>query len=128
MTVARMIHLGLPERKMWGIRASKLTLLFIWMDVACFIVQLGGGSLMSNNGDGNLIRIGQKVYMAGIALQMVFIIVFGTMTVFFWKKMHQVTGGRIGPMRFLIWAMLAVLVLVTVSVLGENGENAQERN
>ncbi|PNY26031.1 Uncharacterized protein TCAP_04034 [Tolypocladium capitatum] len=47
MAVARMVHFALPEQKIWGIRAAKLTLIFTWLDVVCFLVQAAGGVLLA---------------------------------------------------------------------------------
>ncbi|KAM3511508.1 hypothetical protein MY11210_004866 [Beauveria gryllotalpidicola] len=63
MTVARMVYFGLPDKKIWGVRAVKLTVLFVWLDVVCFLVQLGGGLLLSNHDNANLAPIGMKVYI-----------------------------------------------------------------
>lgn len=116
MTVARMIYLGLPEKKIWGIKAVRLTTLFVWLDIVCFLVQLGGGSLLSNNDNANLIRIGMKLYTAGIGIQLGFVVIFGGMTMWFYYRMHQLSGerGGMGRMRYLIWALLAVLALIVV--------------
>lgn len=114
MAAARLIYFGLPEKKFWGIRAIKLTLIFVWLDVGCFLVQLGGGSLLSND-DQKLVRIGMKIYTAGIAVQMVFVVAFSTMLAFFYHRFHQVTAGRTGRAKILIWVLLTVLVLIMVS-------------
>lgn len=116
MTVARMIYLGLPEKKIWGIKAVRLTTLFVWLDIVCFLVQLGGGGLLSNNGNANLISIGMKLYTAGIGIQLGFVVIFGSMTMWFYYRMHQLSGGvgGMGRMRYLIWALLAVLALIVV--------------
>lgn len=118
MTVARMVYFGLPDRTIWGLRAVKLTVLFVWLDVVCFLVQVAGGMLLSNNNSANLTQIGMKVYTAGIGLQLGFVVIFGTMTAWFYHRMRQVSRGRgMGRLRFLIWTMLAVLVLIMVSFL-----------
>ncbi|KAJ4154089.1 hypothetical protein LMH87_010552 [Akanthomyces muscarius] len=118
MTVARMVYFGLPDKKIWGVRAVKLTVVFVWLDIVCFLVQLGGGVLLSNNDDAGLTRIGMKVYTAGIGLQLGFVVIFGTMTAWFWRRMRQVSRGQsMGRLRFLIWSMLAVLVLIMVRII-----------
>ncbi|KAF7542950.1 hypothetical protein G7046_g10086 [Stylonectria norvegica] len=117
MTVARMVYFTLPEKKIWGVRAIRLTVIFVWLDVVCFLIQGGGGSLLSNNGNAHLISIGQKVYMAGIGIQMGFVIIFGTMTANFYQKLISLRGRSVGPIRFLIWAMFVVLTLVTMRII-----------
>lgn len=115
MTVARMVYFTIPEKKIWGIRAIRLGLIFIWLDIVCFLVQGGGGSLLSNNENPKNVRLGQQIYMAGIGVQMAFILIFGGMTAYFYYRLVQLKGRHIGRMRYLIWTMLAVLTLVTVS-------------
>ncbi|KAK5987978.1 putative lipid transporter atnI [Cladobotryum mycophilum] len=131
MAVARMIYMGLPDKKIWGIRAIKLTLLFVWLDIACFLVQLSGGALLSNNDNPDLSRIGMKLYTAGIGVQLGFIIIFGSMTVWFYRKYYLVTGGHTGRMKFLIWALLTVLVLIVMRIiyrLVEFGQGVDSNN
>ncbi|KAM3508958.1 hypothetical protein MY10362_000843 [Beauveria mimosiformis] len=119
MTVARMVYFGLPDKKIWGVRAAKLTVLFVWLDVVCFLVQLGGGLLLSNHDNPNLAPIGMKLYTAGIALQLGFVVIFGVMTGWFYHRMQQVSQGRVMGRRLqiLTWTMLAVLVLIMVRVI-----------
>ncbi|TQW00796.1 hypothetical protein V2A60_001837 [Cordyceps javanica] len=118
MTVARMVYFGLPDRKIWGVRAIKLTVLFVWLDVICFLVQLSGGGLLSNNDNADLTRIGMKIYTAGIGLQLGFVVIFGVMTAWFYHRMRQVSRGRgMGRLQLLIWVMLAVLMLIMVRII-----------
>ncbi|KAH7237880.1 hypothetical protein B0J15DRAFT_569523 [Fusarium solani] len=60
MTVARMVHFGLADKQIWNIKANKLTVLFVWIDVVCFFVQAGGGGMLSNKDEPNIARIGTK--------------------------------------------------------------------
>ena len=110
-----MVYFTIPDKKIWGIRAIRLGTLFIWLDIVCFLVQGGGGSMLSNNDSPKTVRLGQKIYMTGIGIQMAFIVIFGVMTGWFYYQLSQLKGRDIGRMRYLIWTMLAVLVLVTVS-------------
>lgn len=82
MAVARMIYFRMPDRKLLGIKAIRTTVTFVWIDVILFIVQAGGGSMLSNDGDQNLTRIGQKIYMAGVGAQLGIIVIFSGLTVF----------------------------------------------
>lgn len=110
-----MVYLGLPEKKIWGIRATKLTLIFVWLDIVCFLVQGGGGSMLSGDSSVQLKNIGMKLYTAGIGLQLAFVVIFSGMTLWFYKKMHEATGGHVGRMAWLIWTMLLVLTMIVVS-------------
>ncbi|OAQ87902.1 RTA1 domain-containingprotein [Purpureocillium lilacinum] len=117
MTVARMVHFGLPSQKIWGIRAARMTLLFVWLDIVCFLVQGGGGSMLSGDNSADLRRIGSKVYMSGVGLQLAFVLVFIVLTVCFYVEMRRVTGGRMGLMRWLTLAMIAVLLFIVMRIV-----------
>lgn len=115
MAVARMVYFRMPDRKLLGIKAIRMTLLFVWLDIILFLVQGAGGSMLSNNDDMNVIRIGQKVYMAGVGLQLAVILIFIGITAYFYFKLRQLEGRSMGRMKWLILTMLTVLILIVVS-------------
>jgi hypothetical protein len=47
MVVGRMVYYWLPEKKVWGIRATSLTRMFVWFDVVVFLIQAAGGTMLS---------------------------------------------------------------------------------
>ncbi|KAH6881032.1 RTA1 like protein-domain-containing protein [Thelonectria olida] len=114
MTVARMVHFGLADKQIWNIKATKLTVLFVWIDVVCFLIQAGGGGMLSNKDEPNIARIGTKVYTAGVAIQMTFVIIFGAMTAWFYRRIHQMSRCNNGRMKGLTLVMLAVLLLIVI--------------
>ncbi|KAF5713375.1 phospholipid-translocating ATPase [Fusarium mundagurra] len=131
MAVARMVYFRMPDRKLLGIKAIRMTLLFVWLDIILFLVQGAGGSMLSNNEDMNVIRIGQKVYMAGVGLQLAVILIFIGITAFFYFKLRQLEGRRMGCMKWLILTMLAVLILIVIRIvyrLIEFGPGVNEHN
>ncbi|PNP56026.1 hypothetical protein FNYG_15387 [Fusarium nygamai] len=131
MAVARMVYFSMPERKLLGIKAIRMTLLFVWLDIILFLVQGAGGSMLSNNEDMNVIRIGQKVYMAGVGLQLAVILIFIGITAFFYFKLRQLEGRSMGRMKWLILTMLAVLILIVIRIvyrLIEFGPGVNEHN
>lgn len=115
MAVARMVYFRMPDRKLLGIKAIRMTLVFVWFDIILFLVQGAGGSMLSNNEDVNVIRIGQKVYMAGVGLQLAVILIFIGITAHFYFKLRQLEGRSMGRMKWLILTMLTVLILIVVS-------------
>ncbi|KAM0297977.1 hypothetical protein ACHAPM_009259 [Fusarium culmorum] len=118
MGVARMVYFGMPSQKLLGIKAVRMTLLFVWLDVILFLVQGTGGVMLSNtDADSDTIDIGMKVYMAGVALQLAVVLVFSGITVFFYFKLRQLEGRSMGRMKWLIWTMVVVLMLIVVSIL-----------
>ena len=44
MVMGRMIYFFVPEKKVLGIKAIKIAKVFVWLDIASFITQLGGKS------------------------------------------------------------------------------------
>lgn len=117
MAVARMVYFRMPGQKLLGIKAIRMTLLFVWLDVILFLVQGSGGVLLSNtDADSNIVNIGMKIYMAGVALQLVVVLIFTGITVFFYFKLRQVEGRSMGRMKWLIWTMVVVLALIVVSI------------
>ncbi len=126
MVGARMVYFGLPDKKIWGIPAIKLTVMFVWLDITCFIVQLAGGSLLSNT-DSKLANIGMKIYTTGVSLQLGFVVVFIVMMGCFYHLVYKTTNGNIGRLRFLIWAVLAVLCLIVVCVLSFSAFKTHQR-
>ncbi|KAF5599394.1 phospholipid-translocating ATPase [Fusarium pseudoanthophilum] len=131
MAVARMVYFRMPDRKLLGIKAIRMTLLFVWLDIILFLVQGAGGSMLSNNEDMNVIRIGQKVYMAGVGLQLAVILIFIGITAFFYFKLRQLEGRSMGRMKWLILTMLAVLILIVIRIvyrLIEFGPGVNEHN
>ncbi|KAG7415063.1 RTA1 like protein-domain-containing protein [Fusarium sp. MPI-SDFR-AT-0072] len=131
MAVARMVYFRMPDRKLLGIKAIRMTLLFVWLDIILFLVQGAGGSMLSNNDDMNVIRIGQKLYMAGVGLQLAVILIFIGITAFFYFKLRQLEGRSMGRMKWLILTMLAVLILIVIRIvyrLIEFGPGVNEHN
>ncbi|KNB07191.1 hypothetical protein FOXG_08448 [Fusarium oxysporum f. sp. lycopersici 4287] len=95
MAVARMVYFRMPDRKLLGIKAIRMTLLFVWLDIILFLVQGAGGSMLSNNDDMNVIRIGQKLYMAGVGLQLAVIVIFiGITAPSLYFKLRQLEGRK----------------------------------
>lgn len=116
MAVARMVYFRMPGQKLLGIKAVRMTLLFVWLDVILFLVQGSGGVLLSNtDADNNIINIGMKIYTAGVALQLIVVLVFSSITVYFYFQLRQLEGRSIGRMKWLIWTMVIVLMLIVVS-------------
>ncbi|KAG8669041.1 hypothetical protein FPOAC1_008428 [Fusarium poae] len=133
MGVARMVYFSMPAQKLLGIKAIRMTLLFVWLDVILFLVQGSGGIMLSStDADSNLIDVGMKVYMAGVALQLAVVLIFTGITVFFYFKLRQLEGGSMGRMKWLIWTMVVVLLLIVTRIVyrlvefgpGVNAHNA----
>ncbi|KAF8578582.1 RTA1-domain-containing protein [Ramaria rubella] len=117
MILGRMIHFFLPDQMVLGIKARRLTLLFVLLDVTAFIVQGGGGSMLSSNNDPKTIELGLHIYMGGIGLQELFIIFFSFLAISFHKKVKSLNTGRRTKWKPLLYTLYASLVLITIRVI-----------
>lgn len=118
MTVARLVYYVLPDQSLLRVKATTLTKLLVWFDVACFLVQATGGILMSNDDPGaSLIRTGQYIYMGGCGAQLAFILVFCAMMGRFTTKIERDSRPilNMAQVRMLVWALYAVLSFIVVS-------------
>ncbi|KAM0284287.1 hypothetical protein ACHAQH_002080 [Verticillium albo-atrum] len=118
MTVARLVNYVLPDRSIWNLKATQLTKIFVWIDVLCFLVQAGGGNLLSGD-DERLMRIGQYIYVGGCGAQLLFIVIFCALMARLYVKMGR--AGRLDLkmrlVRVLFWALPAVLVFIMVRII-----------
>ncbi|EFY92631.1 hypothetical protein J3459_020090 [Metarhizium acridum] len=104
--------LGLASEEDLGHQSHQLTLIFVWLDIVCFLVQGGGGSMLYGDSSAGVKNIGIKMYTAGIGLQLGHVVIFTGMTLFFYWKMRRVTGRHVRRMGWLIWTMLLVLAMI----------------
>lgn len=122
MLAARLVYFVLPDHRVLRIRAAALTKMFVAIDIACFLVQAVGGSMMSNtevSSDDPILRTGKQVYMSGCGLQLASIVLFCGLMGRFYVKMRRAQRLDLDLKRAkaLVWAMYAVLTLVIVSAL-----------
>lgn len=122
MLAARLVYFVLPDQRVFRVKATALTKIFVVMDIVCFLVQAVGGSMMSNtevSSDDPILRTGQQLYMSGCGLQLAFIVVFCGLMGRFYVKMQQAQRFDLDLKRVkaLVWVMYVVLVLVIVSVV-----------
>ena len=119
MVVARLVHFVLPQERILGMSPRWLAKIFVAADIVSFLVQAVGGSMLANNEDNNIADIGQKVYMAGIGVQLFFVIVFGVVTAVFYRNLDQrITQGTMvrstAWVRPLVWVLIGVILLIVV--------------
>jgi hypothetical protein len=119
MVVGRMIYFFLPEKQVYGVKASWLAKFFIWLDVFSFLVQAVGGSMLSNQDGGSVVKTGMRIYQAGIGVQEFFIVLFLILTQRFHVRMSALDRAgqipRSTKWRLLTWIVYSVLALITVS-------------
>ena len=119
MVVARLIYFLLPEQKVFNVNARWLAKGFVTADVVSFLVQAAGGSMLADQNDKDKARLGQKVYMAGIAVQLVFVIIFILVSIQFQRRLSNlIKAGKLDRptawVQPLVWTIFAVLALIMV--------------
>jgi hypothetical protein len=90
MVLGRAIHFFLPAEydRILGLRARRITLIFVLFDIAAFLVQATGGSMTSNSEPISTQKLGLHIYMGGVGLQLFFICVFIVLASQFQRKLH----------------------------------------
>jgi hypothetical protein len=124
MVIARLIYFLLPphSQKILGLSPRWLAKAFVAADVVAFFVQAGGGGMLADQDGGETAETGRKVYMAGIGIQLAFVVLFVVVTGTFTVRLRRARragqlerdGRFVGP---LIGAVYAVVGLIVVSVL-----------
>jgi len=90
MVLGRAIHFFLEDDRVFGIRARRITLMFVLFDIAAFLVQATGGAMTSNSEPVSTQQLGLHIYMGGVGLQLLFICVFIALAIQFQKKIYAV--------------------------------------
>ncbi|PGG96137.1 hypothetical protein GX51_07974 [Blastomyces parvus] len=118
MVMGRMIYFFIPEKKIFGISAQRLTLIFVLLDVFSMLVQASSSSLMSSD-DPKMVKIGINVYMGGIGLQELFIVLFLVLAGRFQYLMTQMERYQPFdlPWRRLLYSLYAGLILITIRII-----------
>jgi hypothetical protein len=128
MVVARMVHFLLPpaEQKVCGLSPRWLAKVFVAADAVAFVVQAAGGGMLAGEGGGETADMGRKVYMAGIGIQLGFVVMFvGVAAVLYLRLERLIRAGlweakcEVVLVRRLVWAILVVVVLIVVSIPSE---------
>lgn len=103
-----------------GIKGSLLTRWFVLADVACFLIQATGGTMVSPGSSASTKKLGLNIYMAGVGVQQGFIVLFSVVAVRF--HYHALQTERQGTMlpgrkgwRMILYALYATLLLISVS-------------
>ncbi|KAJ6258386.1 hypothetical protein Dda_6426 [Drechslerella dactyloides] len=130
MVLGRMVWYYLEAKRVFGVSATRLTVIFVWLDIIAFLVQLVGASMASaRNDDPNASqkdkddaaraqKNGLHIYMGGIGFQLFWILVFSAVAWRFRMKavMERVRG--VGVERETNWRhLLAVLYFTLLAIV-----------
>jgi hypothetical protein len=121
MVLGRMVYFYLPEQKLFHIPGNHFSRYFIWLDILAFLVQLGGGAIVSGtNVKPKTLQLGIHIYMGGIGLQQFFILIFTSLAIMFHRKVNklQAQGQYVKPgWKRMLFTLYASLALITASSL-----------
>ncbi|KZP21951.1 hypothetical protein FIBSPDRAFT_931388 [Athelia psychrophila] len=123
MVLGRMVYYFLPEQKLY-IKATRFSVCFVWLDVTSFLVQLGGGLLLTGTGQSaKVLSMGKNIYMGGIGMQQLFILGFLGMVIMFHRRALVLeregvlaTTGRTN-WRTLLYCLYASLLLISIRIV-----------
>ncbi|KAH8829938.1 RTA1 domain-containing protein [Flagelloscypha sp. PMI_526] len=119
MVLGRVILYFLPEQKVWGVGARRLSLIFVLLDILAFLVQASGGVLASiDSGPDRLKQLGLHIYQGGVGLQEFFVVIFTAITI----RTHLTISRFYNTYREenwkkLIWTLYVVLILITIRII-----------
>ncbi|CZR52838.1 related to phospholipid-translocating ATPase [Phialocephala subalpina] len=117
----RMVHFYLPSKSLLRIPGSRFSRYFVWLDIVAFLVQLGGGFIVSGtNVKPSLLHLGIHIYMGGIGLQQFFICIFTGLAIRFHIEMLRLENSGVyveKGWRRLLYTLYASLALITVRLL-----------
>ncbi|KAI9034939.1 RTA1 domain-containing protein [Aspergillus affinis] len=130
MTLGRMIYYFLPHQRLAKISARRYGMLFVFLDILAFLVQVAGASMSTNDSMGQkFVMLGLHLYMGGIGLQELFILCFLGLTIKLQRKVSvlrymeggedvktPVRQGLFHPSR-LFYAVYFALAMISVRII-----------
>lgn len=122
MVFGRIVWNFSENRKLCGIKANHFSLLFVFLDVVAFIVQvLGAAKAVTKDASQDVMYQGLHIYMGGVGIQLLFILIFsflgGILFYSAWKAGLQT--DRKDHFRIcltMLWVQGACLFLIAVCV------------
>ncbi|CAG8949162.1 hypothetical protein HYFRA_00004784 [Hymenoscyphus fraxineus] len=117
MLLGRMVFQYLPNQKLGGIKAQRMALYFVILDIVSFIVQIGGG-LMVISKNNRTRENGLHIYTAGLVLQECFILVFAALVFTFNRRVkREASVEQAARAKKLVLALYASLFLISIRII-----------
>ncbi len=108
-------------------RPDLVTRTELTFDDSAFVTQAVGGTLAQPGNDANTLKIGTKIYTAGLAIQQLFVAGFFVLLVIFHMKMAKGVGRADRPgWQKITYAMYASLLLISIRIIYRLNEFAVE--
>ncbi|CAK5272339.1 unnamed protein product [Mycena citricolor] len=118
MLMARFVHFYMPEKKIAGVSARRLSLIFVLLDITAFLMQATGGSMISGS-DPSSALLGIHIYMGGIGLQEIFVLGFTGLVIRFHIVMKRLTDGGMtsASWKWPLYLTYMSLSLITIRII-----------
>lgn len=123
MVFARVVHFYSPTGRVWFFPPSILALVFVTLDIACFVIQLIGGGMAGPGSNLASQKKGLNIYMSGIGMQEGFIVLFAGLVLKFHRDQLQaerqgrLADKKVAGWRSLIWALYGSLLAITTRIV-----------
>ncbi|KAJ7058565.1 RTA1 domain-containing protein, partial [Mycena amicta] len=117
VVMARLIYFFVPEKRLGGIRAQRLSLIFVLLDITSFLVQAGGGVMINPDNSAKTMMLGIHIYMGGIGLQQFFVLIFTGLVVRYHFRMKQVDPFNDLGWKRSLYTMYASIILITIRII-----------
>lgn len=116
MVFGRLVWNETADRKVWGLKAVWFGAVFVVLDIIAFIIQVyGAAQASSQNANPDVILTGLHVYMAGVGIQLLFILICGCFSIKLFAIMWT-TGDKNSPPLLLIYTQFSVMILIIVGL------------
>ncbi|KAJ7487229.1 RTA1 like protein-domain-containing protein [Mycena galericulata] len=112
--MSRLVYFFVPEKRVAGINAQRLSLCFVLLDITAFLMQASGGVLIDSDTPKTAL-LGIHIYMGGIGLQQLFIFGFVALVMRFHYKMLQLDGST--EWKRPLYTMYVSLGLITLRIV-----------
>ncbi|KEF53084.1 uncharacterized protein A1O9_10992 [Exophiala aquamarina CBS 119918] len=125
MTLARMVYFFHPSRMIFRMPAAIISAVFVFFDLAAFVIQLIGGSMAGPGDSPEDQRRAVNIYMAGIGFQQLVIVFFVGLCIVFQFQMAKLethpgnsSTYRVRTKWFpLLCALYIALSMITVRIV-----------
>ncbi|KAF7291107.1 RTA1-domain-containing protein [Mycena indigotica] len=117
VVMARLIHFFIPEKRVARIRAQRLSLIFVLLDITAFLVQVVGGLMINPQNSLKMMQLGIHIYMGGIGIQQFFVILFTGLVIRYHVRMKQVDVGNTLGWKRSLYTMYSCIVLITIRIV-----------
>ncbi|OAA59756.1 RTA-like protein [Niveomyces insectorum RCEF 264] len=120
MVFGRLVWNYTDAQSIWGLRAVRFGTVFVVLDIVAFIIQVYGAANAASNTatDAQVLRA-LHVYMAGVGIQLLFILIccaFGV-KLFFTIRAESAGRRNARPAFALLYTQFAVLLLVVIRII-----------